>query len=215
MNSQERTEFPTFFQPPTSRGQERWRKALDTAKRLFMERDYNDVSLAEIVRESGGSFSTLYKWFGGKDELFLCVIIDHISHASALVESIETPGPTAEDDVRATVEKLVANGPFQLARHVFLETRMFKEYRSKMLELIERNTNVPIAGLFGRIRKERGVEFILSDEELALTLVRFFRGLFLELALDETQIQSRLEQGKRLITDVLISLIRNAEGARQ
>ncbi|MBR5760308.1 MAG: TetR/AcrR family transcriptional regulator [Thermoguttaceae bacterium] len=214
MNAEELHELPTFIQPPTARGQARWRKVVETAKRLFEERGYNEVSFAEIVREAGGSLTTVYRWFGNKNDLFLCVVLDHISRVPKMIDLIKLSGPTARADVEAVVEKLVVNVPFNVARGVFLETRIFSKYQSKMLDLIEQNTNVPIASLFGRIRRERGVEFVVSDEELALTLTRFFRGLFLEVALDETQKEQRLEHGKRLIAAVLISLIRTPEGAR-
>ena len=62
------------------------------------------------------------------------------------------------------------------------------------------------------MRKERGVEFVLSNEELALTLVRFFRGLFLEVALEGTGANDRLERGKQLIVAVLTALICNVKG---
>ncbi|MBQ1338172.1 MAG: hypothetical protein IIY32_07610, partial [Thermoguttaceae bacterium] len=95
------------------------------------------------------------------------------------------------------------------------ETTLFKGNQAPALELIEKNTNVPIAGLFARIRQKHGVEFILSDEELALVFARYFRGLFVELTLDASQTARRLEQGKRLIVSVLTSFIRVQKGARQ
>ena len=214
MCSKNNGELPTFTMPVTERGKARWRKVVDTAKRMFQERGYNDVSLAEIVREAGGSLTTVYRWFGGKEDLFLCVVFDRLSHTKETIEPFEFSGPTARDDIKTLVEKLVANVPFKLVRRVFLETSILKDYQGKILELIERNTNVPIAGLFARIRRERDVDFVVSDEELALLFVRFLRGLFLELALDEAQSSSRLENGKRILVAVLTSLIRSPKGAR-
>lgn len=207
--------FPSFNMPPTERGKERWRKVVNTAKRLFEERGYNEVSLAEIVRESGGSFATVYRWFGNKDDLFLCVVLDHISKVHEVIERASFSGATAEEDVETLVGKLIANIPFGLVRHVFSETNLFKGGQAQALELVEKNTNVPIADLFARIRKAHGVEYAFSDEEMALVFVRFIRGLFLELTLDASQTPRRLEQGKRLIVSVLTSFIRSPQGARR
>ena len=215
MDTDKTAVFPCFNMPPTERGKARWRKVVNTAKRLFEERGYNEVSLAEIVRESGGSFATVYRWFGNKDDLFLCVVLDHISKVHEIIESTPLSGATAQEDVEALVGKLVANIPFGLVRHVFSETTLFKGNQAPALELIEKNTNVPIAGLFARIRQKHGVEFILSDEELALVFARYFRGLFVELTLDASQTARRLEQGKRLIVSVLTSFIRGQKGVRR
>ncbi|MBQ2038270.1 MAG: TetR/AcrR family transcriptional regulator, partial [Thermoguttaceae bacterium] len=108
MDTDKTAVFPSFNMPPTERGKARWRKVVNTAKRLFEERGYNEVSLAEIVRESGGSFATVYRWFGNKDDLFLCVVLDHISKVHEIIESTPLSGATAQEDVEALVGKLVA-----------------------------------------------------------------------------------------------------------
>ena len=135
--------------------------------------------------------------------------------SEAALKEAQSEVNEAEEDVEALVEKLIANIPFRLVRHVFSETTLFKGNQAPALELIEKNTNVPIAGLFARIRQKHGVEFILSDEELAFVFARYFRGLFVELTLDASQTARRLEQGKRLIVSVLTSFIRVQKGARR
>jgi TetR/AcrR family transcriptional repressor of cmeABC operon len=56
--------------PNTKRGFERHEKILDAAKQVFVEQGYARASVNEIVKRSGGSLGTVYKFFGNKLGLF-------------------------------------------------------------------------------------------------------------------------------------------------
>jgi TetR/AcrR family transcriptional repressor of cmeABC operon len=56
--------------PITKRGFERHEKILEAAKQVFIEQGYARASINEIVRRSGGSLGTIYKFFGNKLGLF-------------------------------------------------------------------------------------------------------------------------------------------------
>lgn len=45
------------------------REILDTALRLFTEQGYDETSIAQIAREAGVSQRTLFRYFGGKEDL--------------------------------------------------------------------------------------------------------------------------------------------------
>ncbi|UQB42886.1 TetR/AcrR family transcriptional regulator [Thiomicrospira microaerophila] len=60
----------TDYLPNTKRGSERHEKILDAAKQVFIEQGYARASINEIVRRSGGSLGTIYKFFGNKLGLF-------------------------------------------------------------------------------------------------------------------------------------------------
>lgn len=60
----------TDYFPNTKRGFERHEKILDAAKQVFIEQGYARASINEIVRRSGGSLGTIYKFFGNKLGLF-------------------------------------------------------------------------------------------------------------------------------------------------
>lgn len=53
---------------------ERRRQILDAARRLFSERNYGSVSLAEVAAEAGVARGLLHHYFGGKRELYLAVV---------------------------------------------------------------------------------------------------------------------------------------------
>lgn len=56
--------------PLTKRGYERHEKILEAAGEVFAEQGYAGASINEIVRRSGGSLGTVYKFFGNKLGLF-------------------------------------------------------------------------------------------------------------------------------------------------
>ena len=58
----------------TPRGERRREALLQAARALFLERGYSGTSLSDIVARGGGSLTTLYNLFGGKEGLFRAMI---------------------------------------------------------------------------------------------------------------------------------------------
>jgi len=58
----------------TPKGRVRFDKIVDSAAQVFFEMGYEKCSLNDIVTRSGGSLSTLYKYFGNKEGLLLAII---------------------------------------------------------------------------------------------------------------------------------------------
>ena len=63
--------------PLTPKGQRRRHAILTAAADVFILHGYEGTTLDMIIEQSGGSRSTLYTSFGGKEPLFLAVI-DHL-----------------------------------------------------------------------------------------------------------------------------------------
>ncbi len=59
--------------PQTRRGIERRLALLLSATELFLEKGYDAVSLDDIVNHAGGSKTSIYKYFGNKDDLFTAI----------------------------------------------------------------------------------------------------------------------------------------------
>lgn len=57
--------------PRKPSGEKRREAMMETAWALFLEKGYSAVSLDEIIGSSGGSKSTIYEFFGGKEGLFI------------------------------------------------------------------------------------------------------------------------------------------------
>ncbi|AKH42865.1 AcrR family transcriptional regulator [Altererythrobacter atlanticus] len=72
----------------------RRRAFLGAARRLFIEKGFDDTSLADVVAEAGGSLATLYKLFGNKAGLLFAVVEDRTLSADALIAEIGDACPS-------------------------------------------------------------------------------------------------------------------------
>ncbi len=61
-------------QLPLKRGEIRRQKIIEAADRLFKTKGYAGTSVNEVVKLSGGSMNTLYRYFGNKVGLFEAVL---------------------------------------------------------------------------------------------------------------------------------------------
>lgn len=113
---------------------------LSAARRLFIDKGYENTTLADIVSSAGGSLATVYKLFGNKDRLLEAVVLDNAASGEAIVHAAQgaglAPGPTlhriARDlnllfldpdvvaIVRTVIERSVSNPQF--ARQFFERT---------------------------------------------------------------------------------------------
>ncbi len=57
-----------------TRTQKKQHDILNVARQLFLERGYDAVSLDDILEQVGGSKSTLYSYYGGKEGLFAATV---------------------------------------------------------------------------------------------------------------------------------------------
>jgi AcrR family transcriptional regulator len=81
----------------TAPGDKRRRAMMDAAWKLFMQKGYIAVSLDEIIREAGGSKSSIYGFFGNKEGLFLAIIEDITAKIVSDMRLPDTEGmPTRE-----------------------------------------------------------------------------------------------------------------------
>jgi AcrR family transcriptional regulator len=69
---------------------ERRRQLLDAAARVFTERAYDDVSMAEVARAAGISKGLLYHYFPSKRDLFVATL----EAAAAELRQITQPDPS-------------------------------------------------------------------------------------------------------------------------
>ena len=58
----------------SSQARSKQEKILDIAAELFLERGYDAVSLDDILERAGGSKTTLYSYYGGKEGLFAAMV---------------------------------------------------------------------------------------------------------------------------------------------
>lgn len=77
--------------PKASPENRKVRRILEAARRLFLEKDYDTVSVDAIAHDADVSKATLYAHFSSKEELLLELVKDDFSTVPSLWEA--TPGP--------------------------------------------------------------------------------------------------------------------------
>ena len=60
--------------PKYKKSEIRYKRILDAALELFLAKGYESTSLNDIIEKSGGSLSSVYKYFDNKENLFLKII---------------------------------------------------------------------------------------------------------------------------------------------
>lgn len=73
----------TTPEPEAGRAELRRAAFLKAARAVFLEYGYEAANMAEIVKRAGGSLSTLYAQFGGKQGLFEAMIDDRVHDLTA------------------------------------------------------------------------------------------------------------------------------------
>lgn len=89
--------------------QEARQRISDTATRLFVERGFDDVTIAEIAEAAGYSKVTVFNYFPHKEDMFLDL---HVEAGELLVRAIEErpAGQSLVDAVRGLMHRLLAEG---------------------------------------------------------------------------------------------------------
>lgn len=59
---------------PTKRSAERKEKFIQAGLEIFLENGYENTSLTDIIKKSGGSLASVYKFFENKEGLFRAIV---------------------------------------------------------------------------------------------------------------------------------------------
>ncbi|MFJ2905562.1 helix-turn-helix domain-containing protein [Streptomyces sp. NPDC087212] len=77
----------------------------DTAVRLFLEKGFDAVSVAEVAAEAGISKPTLFRYFPAKEDLVLYRIADHEDEAARIVAGQAEPVAALRRNFLAGLER--------------------------------------------------------------------------------------------------------------
>lgn len=91
---------------PGDRRARRRSAMLAAARRLFLERGFDAVSVSEIVRESGGSLSTLYDLFDSKEGVLAAIAADDRAETVAMMQRLIDRGGPPRDTLAMLVHDL-------------------------------------------------------------------------------------------------------------
>jgi AcrR family transcriptional regulator len=79
------------------RGQARRQRLLEAATRLFAEKGFEATTLSDLVGEAGGSRTSLYEYFGGKEGLLRAVMAEQCDRLLADLAALR-PDPSMTPD---------------------------------------------------------------------------------------------------------------------
>ena len=157
---------------------------IDAARRVFLRRGFHGASLDEISAEAGYTTGAVYSRFGGKDELFLAVMDEHLERRARLY----TDAALAEDDFesahRAIMRAAAAAGRQEpgwtpLLMEFWTHAARREDLRAAVAERNQRTLDAS-AELQERVADRHGIELLRSPQEMQRAATAMARGLSLE-----------------------------------
>ncbi|MDE7175245.1 MAG: TetR/AcrR family transcriptional regulator [Helicobacter sp.] len=136
--------------------QQKQTKILKVATDLFLKYGYQKTSLQMIVRQTGGSFATIYNIFGSKEDLFSKVME---LNGGDLIESLNEIYVQSMDS-NLEVEKYFYN----IGLHLIRETLDIKNIAFMRLMLLECYDNPKFATIFNQTSNVLSCFFIKGIE---------------------------------------------------
>ncbi|CAJ2233825.1 TetR/AcrR family transcriptional regulator [Companilactobacillus paralimentarius] len=74
--------------PIQKRGKDKKNRILLTARKLFIEKNYFEVSTNEIAKQTGVSIGTLYSYFSSKDDILAALLNDYNNYFLLVLKKI-------------------------------------------------------------------------------------------------------------------------------
>jgi AcrR family transcriptional regulator len=166
------------------RSQQTRAELVEAARVVFLRRGFHGASLDEISAEAGYTTGAVYSRFGGKDELFLAVMDEHLERRARLY----TEAALAEDDFEAA-HRAVVRAAVEAGREEPGWTPLLMEFwthaarRDELREAVaarnQRNLDAS-AALQETLADRHGVALLRSPQEMQRAVTAMARGLGLE-----------------------------------
>lgn len=174
------------------RGEARRQAIEDAARATFLEKGYERATLAEILSQAGGSRSTFYEIYGGKDGLFRAVLEGLAERIGArLRAAMQEDGPL--EDVLTRYGLLLLDAVLEpetqgILRILVVEGRLFPDIATDFFRVGPDATRAWLADYLAEQAARRG--WTLPDPDIA---ARLFLGLVIaDQALDPLICPTRL-----------------------
>jgi AcrR family transcriptional regulator len=179
---------------------------IEAARTVFLRRGFHGASLDEISAEAGYTTGAVYSRFGGKDELFLAVMDEHLERRTQLYADAAFAAADFESAHRAVMRAAVEAGRAEpgwtpLLMEFWTHAARRDELREAVAERNERNLDAS-AALQETVAERHGVTLLRSPQEMQRAVTAMARGLSLE-----RQIAPDAEL-EALFEDCVIALLR-------
>lgn len=157
---------------PPSRRNERRRAIIAAAETLFLEQGYDNTSLAEVVKLSGGSLATLYDMFGNKKGLLRAIAEEWRAESDNCPFSDNgvtvTPSAALTNFAMRKFEIMKSPRTIALTRMIITESFRDRDFAIGMYNKMHLPTILELADLFAHWAKEGLANF--PDPEAAARL---------------------------------------------
>jgi AcrR family transcriptional regulator len=157
---------------------------IDAARRVFLQRGFHGASLDEICAEAGYTTGAVYSRFGGKDELFLAVVDDHLDRRARLYTDAALAAEDFESAHREVIRAAVAAGREEpgwmpLLMEFWTHVARREDLRAAVAERNERSLDAS-AELQEVLAERHGMRLLRPPREMQRAVTAMARGLSLE-----------------------------------
>jgi len=147
---------------------------VEAARRLFLEKGYEQTTLADVVTCGGGSLATLYKLFGNKEGLLLAVVREGSESGADIVAEVAAAGLPPAQTLRAIGlrlhDRFMQAANMGLLRVVIARSIENPDFARNFYEMTMLGTASQLEIMFLRWRAQ-GIAFTGRPEELATTFL--------------------------------------------
>ncbi|RJF93603.1 TetR/AcrR family transcriptional regulator [Sphingomonas cavernae] len=175
-----------------ARKEERRRAILDAAEMLFLEQGFAKVSLATIIRRSGGSLATAYELFGSKHGLLRAVIerdkCERQAEFDELVEHTESAAEILRSLTRRILEIVMQPRQAAMMRIVIAESISDPEFARGFYREIHLGRVEHLAQIFGGWNADGRARF--DDPEAAAEL-------YLDMVVGDAELEALIGDAMR------------------
>jgi AcrR family transcriptional regulator len=190
----------------TERAEQTRTELVEAARRVFLRRGFHGASLDEISAEAGYTTGAVYSRFGGKDDLFLAVVDEHLARRTRLYTEAALAAEDFESAHREIVRAAAAAGREEpgwtpLLMEFWTHAARREDLRAPVAERNERNLDAS-AELQELIAERHGMTLLRPPREMQRAVTAMARGLSLE-----RQIAGGAEL-ERLFEDCTVALLR-------
>jgi AcrR family transcriptional regulator len=157
---------------------------VDAARTVFLRRGFHGASLDEISAEAGYTTGAVYSRFGGKDELFLAVLDDHVDRRLASYTEASRTAVDFETAGREMVRTAIAAGRAEpgwtpLLMEFWMHAARREELRAAVLERHDRQLDA-LGAVYEELAAREGVTLRRPAREILQASTALARGLGLE-----------------------------------
>lgn len=158
-------ETPEKRETRSSRGSARRRAMMDAAWELLLEKGFSGVTLNDVISRSGGSRTTLYDAFGGKDGLLAAVMEERCAEFSAelhiSLESNLPPRDALTDFGTKLAKKILTEEAIRFTQILFSEGHHFIPLVEKFMQVGPDSTRVR---LIRYLQRQNDLGHIVIDD---------------------------------------------------